>query len=73
MDLKSIGAGTRGPRSLATSTINATNASGVLENPLVCLKLQDSLLFDLPTDPPEAVKDSLFDTNDNLMTLPSEH
>jgi hypothetical protein len=39
---------------LATSTVNATNASGVLENPLVCFKLQDSLLFDLPTDPPGA-------------------
>jgi hypothetical protein len=49
------------------SVINATNSSGTLDNPLVCLKLQDSLLFDISnTNYPEYVKDSLLNTNDNF-------
>jgi hypothetical protein len=49
------------------SVFNATNFSGVLENPLVCLKLQDSLLFDISNaNYPEYAKDSLLNTNDNF-------
>jgi hypothetical protein len=49
------------------SVFNATNSSGVLENPLVCLKLQDSLIFDVSnSNYPEYVKDSLLNTNDNF-------
>jgi hypothetical protein len=48
------------------ANVSATNSSGVIENPIVCINLGDSLVFDVTNDNyPQYDKDSLFNSNDN--------